>query len=82
MANITMFVASLSCSNNKVRIDGVAFVNPGSDGISWTCEAPFDTIAFDVNLLMRDAAIAAVTDAGHHVSATDKKTLLCPAVDL
>ncbi len=82
MANITIFVTYLTPQNNKVLVNGECYVSPNNGPVAFSCEHDWDAIAIDINLGIRNSAIAAAEAAGYNIGAADKKTLLVAAIDV
>lgn len=82
MAHITIFVTNLVPQNNKLLVNGECYVSPNNGPIGFSCEHDWDSIAFDINTMIRDSAVAAVAVAGFNIGANDKKTLLVAAQDV
>lgn len=82
MASATVFVTSMTPQNNKIAVSGLVYASPNNGPYSFECEHEWDEIAFNINVMIRDAAIAALADQNINVTETDKKTIYCGAADV
>jgi hypothetical protein len=82
MANITIFVTTMQPQNNKIALGGLVYSSPNSGPFSFECEHEWDTIAFDINAMIKETAIAVLAAENINVTEGDKKTLYCGAADI